>query len=258
MSARETVAHILARGLARGIVNRVRRAPEAAGEAGWWKQRMLRSPWMIAPGNAYFALAGATFRMHARWSAWAAYEIAAFGALNGEGSARRTGSRSIWLRDLPGVSLDELARKGALNEVPMRDAGTELRRAHGTDVKDVRFSHGDLRLANVLYDHDASRAHLIDFETPHTATLPSLDRRADDLYAFLLDLVGAVHEASVANLARAFFEGYGDRDVLKSLVARLVVDTAILSRALQIVRSRFLSRDALERRMISVREALGP
>jgi len=247
----ETLARLFARGLEQAIVNRVRREDDSR----WVKTRLWRGPMIIAPGNVYLRWARAGFTMHTSSAAWARFEARAYRALYGDDAAGELSPRSIWTRHLEGQSLRTLASSDIAPRA-MHAAGVELARAHTTLVDGAPFSHGDLHLKNLLYDHDAREAHIIDFETPHDAGLSPDERHADDLYVLLLDLLGTVTEERAPELAASLFEGYGRHEVQSVLAPRFGVEQQFFPRALQIVRSGYLRSDDLRRRFDSVGRAL--
>lgn len=100
------------------------------------------------------------------------------------------------------------------------------------------FSHGDLHLSNLVYCTEEKRASILDFETPHDRGLTPAERHGDDLQSLVLDLVGQVAAERCAPLARAFFEGYGGGPALVEARRRLVIETGLLRRSLQLVRTR--------------------
>lgn len=247
----EALARVFARGLDQAIVNRVRRDGER-----WIKTRLWRGRLVIAPGNVYLRWARAGFTMHASAQAWAAYETRAYRALYGDDASGELSPRSIWTRHLEGESLKTLV-SGEDPSRALRAAGVELARAHATLAFGAPFSHGDLHLKNLLYDARANAAHIIDFETPHDGVLDVNQRHADDLLVLVLDLLGATPAERAPELARSLFDGYGRADVLTALGARLEVEKGLLPRALQIVRSGYLSAGELCRRFDDVARVLG-
>jgi hypothetical protein len=240
----ELVARMLAHLVDRVRMNRIRQEAQR-----WIKRRKAYAPLVIAPGNVYLALSRSGIRMHSNPRAWAPYEISRWRALHGDDAAGPIDRAMIWTRALPGESLTTLLdreRTSALAREALRAGGAELRRAHATSIDGEPFSHGDLHLSNLLYAD--GRARLIDFETPHERTLSAGARHADDLYVLLLDLVAKGH----GDLAPALVEGYGPLPAL--LRERLTLEHALLPRSLQILRSGFLPRPALQAALENLRE----
>jgi tRNA A-37 threonylcarbamoyl transferase component Bud32 len=209
---------------------------------------------MIFAGNAYLGRSGSWLRMHVSATAWAAYEITRHRALHGEASAGHLDARTIWTTHLEGESLTSLVGRAFDDETrAMRAAGREIGRAHRQFVDGLAFSHGDLHLSNLLWDSAQNRAWMIDFETPHDANRAAHERHADDIQALLLDVLAKVRDDERTKaLAAALVEGYRrerpDADaVLRAASARLHVETGVLSRSLQLVRTRGLKAREAER-----------
>ena len=83
-----------------------------------------------------------------------------------------------------------------------------------SDIHDGFWSHGDGAMGNVLYDADSGRALLIDFEIVHRQDLSAVTRQADDLHAFLMDLVSLSSSRRWLAMALAFLRTYDRVDVI--------------------------------------------
>jgi len=222
----------------------------------WIKRRRLTAPALIVPGNVYLRRA-ARFTMLADPEAWAIHEVLCHTALHGEESAGRAGARAIWTSHLPGMPLTRLVAEEERDEArvlaAMQAAGVEIRRAHETMVEGEAFSHGDLHLSNLLFD--GGRARILDFETAHDPALDARERHADDLVAVALDLVGKLVEGGegrgdelAGSAWDALVDGYRGAaarerasavvETLARALAELVVADGLLSRSIQIVRTR--------------------
>ncbi|MCY1022742.1 phosphotransferase [Pyxidicoccus sp. MSG2] len=225
----------------------------------WVKRRRLGMGAVIATGNVFLRLSRSRIRMFVSCSRWRDWELDSFRLLHAGRVAERWKGCGVALEALPGERLDLLLARGQLTPPMVEAAAHELRRAHGLTFPGSSrpWSHGDAHLKNVLYDAGEQRAWLIDFETPHEARLPAGDRHADDLFVFLLDLVGRAPEGPVEGLAAAFLRAYAREDVLRALLARLQPPRG-LERALWKSRSQQLPEARLLRWLEHLRnEVLG-
>ncbi|MBI4346172.1 MAG: hypothetical protein HY553_04915 [Elusimicrobia bacterium] len=222
-------------------------------EPSWREGRRIfikrRLPYLapvLLAGNVFLRLSRSRIRMFVGAGEWAAWERTSFELLHGaEGSAGPVGRDALYTTELPGIPLLRLAGEGELRAAAVRAAGVELARAHGlaTPARGP-WSHGDPHLANFLYDEAAGRARLVDFETRHEPDLPAIDRHADDLLVFLLDLLGRCPEASWPELAREFLSAYGAQPAIERLRGRLVFPRG-LERTLWACRTNHLSSERL-------------
>ena len=89
----------------------------------------------------------------------------------------------------------------------------------------------------------------------HHATLSADERHADDLVVFLQDLMGRTHRELWLPGARRFLEAY-ERPEISALLARRFVAPRGLARVWWSVRTTYLSRAELARRIDELRAAL--
>lgn len=242
--AEDAGATWLGRAIAAVRVNAVYRDRHGA----WIKRRRFGMDAVIATGNLFLKWSRSRIVMFSAYSAWQAREVTAVCALHGEGAAWVVSPRAVGFRSLPGESLRDLLARDALTPEALIAAGRELARTHALTIASGAFSHGDPHTGNVLYDRDAARAHLIDFETEHEPGLSVGERHADDLLVLLLDLLGRSHDDAWPAYARALLDGYARPEVLGELDARLVVPRG-LERALWATRTEFLATGALRERL---------
>ena len=136
-------------------------------------------------------------------------------------------------------------------------AGRELRRAHEwrCDAFGGAWSHGDPHTGNFIFDAGEGRARLIDFEVMHHAMLSADERHADDLVVFLQDLMGRIDGGLWLPSARHFLEGYRRPEIIARLARRFVAPRG-LARLWWLVRTTYLSRAELTRRIDELRAAL--
>jgi hypothetical protein len=219
---------------------------------------------IIAAGNLFLRYSRSRIRMFTSWRAWRDWEISSFVLLHGSeraafaaAAAAEDGVRRLYTRALPGESLKRRLASGGLTVEMLRAAGEELRRAHGliSPVTGEPWSHGDPHLDNMLYDPVTQRARLIDFETLHEAA-DARTRHADDLLVLLLDLLGRARGKDWILLAGGFLEGYGQKDVIMMLPARLHMPAG-LERVLWATRTDFAEAELLRERVDELRQLAG-
>lgn len=188
---------------------------ERNGKPVWIKERLSCMLPLLATTNLFFALAGHPARTFVHRRDWRAWEIASFEGLHGpEGfKAWLEGWFGVATAALPGDNMTAALDTGRLTPAMAHAAGVELRRAHGWPCAAFGgsgWSHGDAHVGNFLYDPVSGRARIIDFEVRHRLDVEATIRHADDVLAFLLDLVGRIHREGWAACARSFLDGYGD------------------------------------------------
>lgn len=163
------------------------RREERAGRRGWAKTRLRRSGWLVPPGNLLLYLLGAGYRVCGR--EWARHETSTFARMHPESAPPEIlAGETIWLPDLPGRVLEDLAPEG---RVAARAAAfSELGRLHR-----LGLAHGDPHRRNFLHEEGAGRCRILDFET----RAPVADARA-----MALDVAVLVLDFHRDGTARAF------------------------------------------------------
>lgn len=228
------------------------------GRAVWIKRRTRSSGAIIVLANWFFDLVGnpvQTLRDPATWQRW---EVACFDRLHGETyRAFRCGERAVGADELPGRSLSAHLVAGTLSSEMLAAAGRELRRAHEWRCEEFGsgWSHGDPHSGNFIFDPTNGRARLIDFEVMHRKSLSADERHADDLLVFLQDLMGRTSSDRWVPDACDFLKGY-DRPEIVTLLERKMVMPRRLARVWWAVRTTYLSRSELARRIDTLRAAL--
>ncbi len=190
----------------------------------------------------------------ARWQRW---EVKCFRMLNPGYHAVRMGRHAICEEKLPGQTLWHHVQRGTLTIPMLQAAAKEFARAHQfwSEVHNDLWSHGDGAMCNVLYDAQEGRARLIDFELMHHKTLPAVVRHADDLCAFLLDLVGIVPSRRWLPYALCFLQAYNNPVVMVEL-QRQLTDPPGLGRFWRGIRTSFGDRKKFNRRLNLLQQAL--
>ena len=227
------------------------------GRTLWIKRRRAAAGPVMALANRFFALVGNPIRT-LRDAAWQQWEVVCFEQLHGEEfRAFPCGSHSVAADELPGLSLSHHLGAGTLTPEMLAAAGRELRRAHEWRCGEFggAWSHGDPHTGNFVFDAGGGRARLIDFEVMHHATLSADERHADDLVVFLQDLIGRIDGALWLPSARSFLEGYERAEII-ALLARRFVAPRGLARLWWSVRTTWLSRAELARRIAELRAVL--
>ena len=241
---------------------------------------------MIHGANLFFRIAGNPVTVHADRTGWHERELSAFRLLHGDDGydSFATPDGSLMLEQVPGQALPALMRDGALPQTALAAAGREMARAHGMTPPNgaatpEAWSHGDSHLGNFIYDAANDRARLIDFEVSHHPHLMEPERHAEDLLAFLQDLMGRVHEANWLPQACCFLENYREclfktpgrpreapnpasktqqprsEAIFSALAARLTKPNA-KSRLWWAVRTSYLEGASLTRRILALRSAI--
>ena len=181
-----------------------------------------------------------------------------FQMLNGDRfRAKVIDSRTVTLDKLPGDNLWEHMNRGTLTPRMLKAAGSEYRRAHHFQSKELGcpWSHGDASMTNVIYDEKTKRTRLIDFEIRHEKSLPARTRHADDLLVFLLDMVGRIPTRQWLPFAICFLRAYGNPPVIRQLKKRLVVPSGLASIWWN-VRTNFTPNAKVTRRFQALRRAI--
>lgn len=175
--------------------------------------------------NGFFFFTRVPFRFWKETRQWQDWEVWCFRALNPDFRAHRVGGCGVVEEKLPGDSLWNHLKAGTVTKPMLVAAGREIRRVHELrcDLFGGPWSHGDAAMRNVLYDAATGRARLIDFETLHDKRLPAIQRHADDLLAFLLDLASKASTQFWLTGALAFLRAYGDEKVITEVSRRLTV-----------------------------------
>jgi hypothetical protein len=195
--------------------------------------------------------------MFPRCADWQAWELDSYRLLHGtERISQQPDAASILVEALPGISLDEHRRANTLMPDILAAAGHMFQRVHALHSVLIpgAWSHGDPHFRNVLYDNATEQVYLIDFETRHEPGLPALERHADDLLVFLLDLCGGPSD-NFAEFARVFLAAYARPEVNAALLNRLVVPVG-LELVLWRLRTHYLAHDALKYRLAVLRQVI--
>ena len=224
-------------------------------------KRRRRAAWLVMRvANAFFRLARNPVEAIANDAEWRAWEVDCFRLLHGpEFSAGVDESGTPFVSVLPGGDLSRHLAGGTLRAEHLAAAGAELRRAHGLHSRHhgAGWSHGDPHTGNFLFDAETGRARLVDFEMRHHRDLPVARRHADDLLVLLQDVCGRCAGDEWLPLAEAFLAGYGRGEIIASLGDLLHVPRGI-PRVWWAVRTSWMRRAELERRMAALRAALFP
>lgn len=224
----------------------------------WVKRRRKASPILIHCANLFFRLAQNPVSVFGDLDKWQSWEIESFHLLNGDQFTAFVGeSGSIWADKLPGIDLATRIKEGSLTLGMLQAAGRELARAHDlwSDMFNGKWSHSDPHLGNFVFDEEAGRARLIDFETIHNPGLASEARHADDLAVFLLDLLGRASDSEWPEMARAFVSGYGDHNVIRLLKEKFVMPFGF-GRLWWAIRTSYVPGQVLRRRVDALQDAL--
>jgi hypothetical protein len=190
------------------------------------KRRNVAGGGLAKMANGYFRSAQIPISYLSDVKKWQRREIGSFNMLNGDRfRARASGERAIIQDKLPGENLWHHMKKGTLSREMLEATGRELHRAHQfwSDDFSERWSHGDASAPNAIYDERTGRVRWIDFEILHKKCLPAVDRHADDLLVFLLDMVGQVSNREWLSFALCFLRAYGYGGVIEELRKRLIL-----------------------------------
>ncbi|HWL54521.1 MAG TPA: hypothetical protein VNQ90_18925 [Chthoniobacteraceae bacterium] len=245
-------------------INRMVRR-EREGRPFWVKERRIWSGAVIGAANAFFHFAGNPVVVHAQSGEWQQCEVSCYRLLHGgEGfEVFAQAPATVWAEQLPGVPLDHHAFGGTLTLEMVRAAGRELKRGHALrdPVTGSLWSHGDPHLGNFIYDACEGRARLIDFEVHHRHEMSEAECHADDLLVVLLDLLGHGEEVGWLEAIPSFLAAYWSEGVapaagLRELLRERVGEPKGLSRLWWGIRTGYLGRAELCRRLATLREML--
>jgi hypothetical protein len=190
------------------------------------KRRNVAGDGLAKMANSYFRNAQISISYLSDVKKWQHREIGSFNMLNGDQfRAWASDERTIVEDNLPGQSVWHHIKKGTLSGEMLEAAGRELHRAHQLWSDDFgdRWSHGDASAPNAIYDEKTGRVRWIDFEILHKKSLPAVERHADDLLVFLLDMVGQVSSRQWVSFAFCFLRAYGNGGVIAELQRRLIL-----------------------------------
>src|SRR5262249_31444770 len=190
------------------------------GRLFFLKRRKVISEQVANIANVFLAATDAPITVLGDPRDWQRWEIDSFQLLHGgEFRARPIGQRAVLEPKLPGQNTRKILARGRLRPRVLQAAGRELRRAHQLVSNELNgaWSHGDLHLGNVIYDETNDRARLIDFEIMHKKSLSTASRHADDLLAFLQDMVNRVTSQQWVPFALEFLNAYNRPKVLAKL-----------------------------------------
>lgn len=183
---------------------------------------------------------------------WQAWELDSFHLLYGAAyHCEANGRNAVLTEKLPGTDLRTLLAQGGLTGAAVQAAGRTLRKAHTrySPYWSAGWSHGDPHLGNVLYDSQQDQAFLIDFETRHEFALGTIERHADDLLTFLLELLGTHNAEHWQRWSLQFLEAYGHTAIILSLRKRLTIPDRFLERVLWRTRTNHLPTHELKKRL---------
>jgi hypothetical protein len=230
------------------------------GQPMWVKRRRAGSELIAGAANLFFWLGQSPIRVWINTEKWQRWELGCFHLLHDHTlQAFAEGSRTVCEDEVPGEGLLEHVNRGTLKPYMLKAAAGELRRVHEFWCEELgdHWSHGDPHLDNVIYDRAAHRARLIDFEVIHDKSIPAVVRHADDLLVFLQDLMGRVTAGQWLPFAVCFIDAYDRPEVVTELRKRLFVPGGVGGLWWKL-RTHYLERNELVRRVDALREALGP
>jgi hypothetical protein len=213
---------------------------------------------IITPfANCFFRIVGAPAYFRSDVHAWQEAEMSIFRRLNPRFGAEPMGPNSVCQDALPGASLWTHLQKGTLTRKMLIAAGREFHRAHQLFSTDYNgpWSHGDGAMRNVLFDPETGRARLIDFELRHDPKLSADDRHAEDLLAFLLDLLSVTPRRSFERQALLFLRAYGEANALRALRQRLETPKG-MGRIWWMIRTNFASNGKIARGLARLGRAM--
>ena len=228
------------------------------GRAMWIKRRRGIAKPVMACANGFFRVVGNPVRALDDLADWQRWEVECFLALHGDRFlAFADGPRAVAAEEMPGVNLTDYLDSGTLTPPMLEAAAGELRRAHAQPCADFGgpWSHGDPHAGNFIYEAAGNRARLIDFEVQHHRTLTADERHADDVLVFLQDMVGRISRELWLPSARAFLAAYERPEITARVREKLVAPHGI-ARVWWAVRTTYLARAELERRLAELRAAL--
>lgn len=222
------------------------------------KRRRRAARLVMGLANIFFRLARNPVEALSRVVDWREWEVEWFRRVHGpEFLAGVECDGAIWVEMLPGESLNRRLADGTLEPAHLAAAGAELRRAHAMECPYYggKWSHGDSHTGNFIFDPATGRARLMDFEVRHHRSLSDEERQSDDLLVLLQDVCGRCRADAWLPLAREFLAGYGREEIVALLGKKLRVPHGI-PRLWWAVRTTWLPREELERRVAALREVL--
>lgn len=221
------------------------------------KRRRAGGRIVIWFGNQFLALARSGSCMFVRADEWLDWEVHCFHLLYAERGGVKIGPpQSVIIPKASGISLRQLLRRHDSDVNAFVAAARELRRVHQIQCSYYRaaWSHGDLHLDNIVYDPEADRAVLIDFDTRHEFQISQTQRQGDDLKVILLELI-ALPDDKWCQLATAFIEEYREATVLCELSRQLVIPRGF-AKILWYTRTNSSSTRQIEPRLQTLREII--
>ena len=189
------------------------------------KRRRPGASIVIWFANRFLVLAGGGICMFVRADEWMDWEDHCAELLYPDRPDVKIGpGQSVTIPEVRGMSLRQLMHGNETNVNALVAAAREVRRVHRLECGyfEAAWSHGDLHLDNVLYDSDANRAVLVDFDTRHESRINQTGRHSDDLKVFLLELF-ALPDNKWCQRATVFIEEYREASVLNELSRQLFV-----------------------------------
>jgi hypothetical protein len=208
--------------------------------------------------NFYFSLAKIPIRYVSDTREWRRREINSFLMFNGDRfRAYSPDERTVCEDKLPGRSFWDHMKARTLTRRMVEAAGRAYRRAHQfpSDRHSKAWSHADASMPNVIYDEQAKRARLIDFEIAHEKSFPPVARHADDLRVFLFDMLENVTSGQWLLFAIPFLKAYGDGAVIAELETQLVIPSG-LALIWWNVRTNFSETTKVKRRLGQLQSAI--
>jgi hypothetical protein len=224
----------------------------------WLKRRRFGRSLIIIGGNLFLKFSNSKIWMFAQTRNWQVWEVESYRLLYGlESDIAIVGDDSVRIPNVPGISLKRCLEANTLTPEMLSAAAIEFSRAHGLmmPLLTSEWSHGDPHLENVLYDAETHQAHLIDFETRHQSGLSAIERQADDLLVFLLDLLGRDRSDNWSEMGRVFLQTYANRAVLENLSTRLTLPCG-LELVLWKTRTNHISTSLLNDRLATLKQII--
>jgi serine/threonine protein kinase len=221
------------------------------------KKRRFGASFVVWCGNRFLSLANSGLQMFVQANEWTQWELHCAQLLYPDRAAPDIHpSGTLVMPEVRGVSLRAMMHADKLESKVAQAAAREIRRAHQIQcpVYGGKWSHGDLHLDNILCDSEKYQATLIDFDTRHNVGLDEIERRADDLKVFLLELVSK-SPPRWKEIASGFLQEYEDHDVLRELTRQLVVPHGI-ARIFWYTRTSNCPLSLIEPRLQSLREII--
>lgn len=213
------------------------------------KRRKAGRGWLIWAGNLFLRWSNSRIEMFPRTRDWQCWEYECYQWLYG-GGCDRLGKDTLLITPFVGQSIRDMIRANTVTNTVLKSVAIEFHRTHQLDD----WSHGDPHTGNVLW-HEG-RARLIDFETRHRVGLPSVDRHADDLLVFLLDLIGRTPSDNWFEHSQVFLLAYNNLTVLRTLRRRLHKPTGF-ELILWKTRTNFLDSTILNMRINQLHDWIG-